>query len=92
MRDLSVALVGSAFYSVMEAGCYFPPLALKQVQTATTTHEGQTAFPLLPLLDVHANYINMLSFTIQNYVEKLLFRINFHFMMTLTILKYFSNA
>lgn len=47
MRDLSVALVGTAFYSVMEAGCYFPHLALKQVQTATTTHGGQTGFPLL---------------------------------------------
>lgn len=47
MRDLSVTLVGSAFYSVMKAGCCLPHLALKQVQTATATHEGQTGFPLL---------------------------------------------
>lgn len=47
MRDMRVTLEGSAFYSIMEAGCYFPHLALKQVQTATTTHEGQTGFPLL---------------------------------------------
>ncbi len=47
MRDLSVTLEESAFYSIMEAGCYFPHLALKQVQTAMTTHEGHTGFPLL---------------------------------------------
>lgn len=47
MRDLSVTLEGSAFYSIMEAGCYFPHLALKQVQTTTTTHEGRTGFPLV---------------------------------------------
>lgn len=47
MRDPNVTLIVSAFYSIMEAGCYFPHLALKQVQTAMTTHEGQTGFSLL---------------------------------------------
>lgn len=46
-RDLRVTLVGSAFYSVMKAGCYFPHLALKLVQKATTTHEGLPGFLLL---------------------------------------------
>lgn len=74
MRDLNVTLEGSAFYSIMEGGCYFPHLPLKQVQMATTTHEGQTGFPLL----ASSGRTRKLFIDVEFYYPKIMLRKFYH--------------